>query len=639
MGQVPDQYFLPDLQNNSKMFPKDLQYGQMESAFDSFNLTVYNQSYSGLDIHIPEPAVHFMAQIKTSTFIECNYEMAVNFHRQYKKKYTEGPNKDSQVKDALQALNHMARSLGSIPIYISSGTLLGWYRQCGVIPYTSDLDTATWAMYASNEATDRWLNNDVGFRLAYIYGLIENGYQYAFYSRYNLRVDVFYTYRELPNLTYTGHKPSQKLYFRYWYPYFELCSAELVGLKVQVPCTPESVVSAEYGPNFYTPVSDWNYMASAYNTGPHRYWANDEEAKRAYRDGKYGKVIALLVCLTLLFILLAYHMVSYGWESQYRIPGRHQASHGFTNRVSGHETYAAEVVMFDTSDLWFTEHAMDFMQIVDDFKLRVFLIEPIILYLMIDWKHKKLLDVRDLLPDHLMDDIMGSKLYCLSFGVFMNEFGFQHKLHQELTKRSFNISMIDGLDGSQRHFATDVTQMDETVLHLFYTKDDECIQISVFHKRNDFLWVGEIPVHRNESYNFMDIFYGKHESAFDSFGLQSVKVVRNIKLLIPDRVVHFISQYKSSKFIECDYSLAKSMTKIYPKSESMDRKVRESLIALKMFTSKHLTPFFITGGTLLGWYGHCGVIPYTTDVDTGMWSTYASPQLIDTFIRNTNDFK
>ena len=178
-----------------------------------------------------------------------------------------------------------------------------------------------------------------------------------------------------------------------------------------------------------------------------------------------------------------------------------------------------------------------------------------------------------------------------------------------------------------------MTQIDETFLHMFYTRDKECIQISVFHKRNDFLWMGDISAHQFKSYENLlsrDIHYGKHESAFDLFDLEKLKIRRNIKLLIPDRVVHFISQYKSSKFIECDYSLAKN----YTNSESMDRKVREALIALKTFTSKLFIPFFISSGTLLGWYRQCGVIPYTSDLDTGTWATYASPQLIDKFIHN-----
>ncbi|CAG2176858.1 unnamed protein product, partial [Oppiella nova] len=283
-------------------------------------------------------------------------------------------------------------------------------------------------------------------------------------------------------------------------------------------------------------------------------------------------------------------------------------------------------------------HVLEFLDIINKLGLEVFLIDPIVLYQLIDDKHRQVLVDRDLLPDPVANDISGGKEYCLSFGVFTDNFqGVVKELSQVLTELVFEFRLIDGLDGSQRRFDKDFAQIDNTFLHMFYARNKECIQISVFHKRSDFLWVGDIPVHRSESYhNFVpkDIHYGKHESAFDSFGLEKLKTKTNITLLIPDRVVHFISQYKSSKFIECDYSLAINMSKNFTKSESMNRKVREAMIALKTFTSKLFIPFFISSGTLLGWYRQCGVIPYTTDVDTGTWATYASPQLIDKFIHN-----
>jgi hypothetical protein len=125
-----------------------------------------------------------------------------------------------------------------IPFFISSGTLLGWYRQCGVIPYTSDLDTATWALYAFEKLTQLFIHNKVGLSLTYIYGLVENGYQKS------LRIDLFDIYKEGNSLTYTGHIPSQRAYFRYIYPCFNLCSAQLLGLKVLVPCNPIDVIKA-----------------------------------------------------------------------------------------------------------------------------------------------------------------------------------------------------------------------------------------------------------------------------------------------------------------------------------------------------------------------------------------------------------
>jgi len=232
---------LIDEKQNQLVLQKDIFFGQYEKAFDKFELEKRTLNY--VKYYIPDEAAHFIGQISSSKFIECNFELAKNFSNSYEKVLFDSKYMNGRVEEGILALKRFTKKL-LIPFYISSGTLLGWYRQCGVIPYTSDVDTATWAMYASEQMTNLFINNKVGLRLAYIYGLVENGYQYALYSETNLRIDLFFTYKSGENLTYTGHKPSQKIYFNYIYPHFTLCSAELVGLKVLIPCDPIKVIKA-----------------------------------------------------------------------------------------------------------------------------------------------------------------------------------------------------------------------------------------------------------------------------------------------------------------------------------------------------------------------------------------------------------
>ena len=46
--------------------------------------------------------------------------------------------------------------------WLISGSLLGWYRQCGAIPYTSDADTASWASNFKPWMKDYFLGPDKG---------------------------------------------------------------------------------------------------------------------------------------------------------------------------------------------------------------------------------------------------------------------------------------------------------------------------------------------------------------------------------------------------------------------------------------------------------------------------------------------
>ena len=48
--------------------------------------------------------------------------------------------------------------------WLISGSLLGWYRQCGAIPYTSDADTATWASDFKPWMRDYFLGPDKSMR-------------------------------------------------------------------------------------------------------------------------------------------------------------------------------------------------------------------------------------------------------------------------------------------------------------------------------------------------------------------------------------------------------------------------------------------------------------------------------------------
>ena len=230
---------LPDIRIVAKIRHK-LHYGYDESAFDRFQ--VIKTNIAALSVLVPDNCVHFLAQFTSSKFIECNYETTEQLRQKYGTNGITSEAKNQKVLEGLRALKQFTKKL-EIPFFIVSGTLLGWYRQCSVIPHTFDVDTATWSIYASDQTIDSFIHNDALLKLAYIYGLVNNGLEFALYSISDLRIDVFFTYPENNNFTYTGHITEHKSYFRYIFPQFTLCSAELVGLKVLVPCDPHLILT------------------------------------------------------------------------------------------------------------------------------------------------------------------------------------------------------------------------------------------------------------------------------------------------------------------------------------------------------------------------------------------------------------
>jgi hypothetical protein len=220
----------------------EINYGQYEAAFDTFELS--EQTLNDESIKAPKELVHFISQLNSSQFIECDHKTAQWLRKSYPTYSKPSTYKNDEIVEGLISMKALMKEL-VMPFWLGSGTLLGWYRQCGVIPYTGDSDFVTWALYASNEMTDKFAKNKMNLTLYYVHGVPDNGLQYVFYTKKSdSRVDLFFTYDENNHYTYTGHFSPKKYYFRYIFPYFKLCSAELLGYKVLVPCNPQEVLSA-----------------------------------------------------------------------------------------------------------------------------------------------------------------------------------------------------------------------------------------------------------------------------------------------------------------------------------------------------------------------------------------------------------
>ncbi|XP_014876871.1 ribitol-5-phosphate transferase FKTN isoform X3 [Poecilia latipinna] len=115
-----------------------LDYGRHAGAYDrpELLLTVVD----GLDVRVPRNISRFLVQRQEARFLECRYHDARSFLQLY-------PDDSSAAavefrRKAKVLLRLAAQTLGrlDIPFWISSGTCLGWYRQCGVISYSRDVD-------------------------------------------------------------------------------------------------------------------------------------------------------------------------------------------------------------------------------------------------------------------------------------------------------------------------------------------------------------------------------------------------------------------------------------------------------------------------------------------------------------------
>jgi hypothetical protein len=95
-------------------------------------------------------------------------------------------------------LSYIADSLERmfVPYFLAEGTLIGWYRDCGVIPHTDDADLAMPIEHYTDELKQHFLGNP-HVNLWAIQGSIK-GKNMEFKlvdSRYHLSIDLFFVYK------------------------------------------------------------------------------------------------------------------------------------------------------------------------------------------------------------------------------------------------------------------------------------------------------------------------------------------------------------------------------------------------------------------------------------------------------------
>lgn len=159
-----------------------------------------------------------------------------------------------------------------LPLKISSGTLLGWYRQCDFIPYTSDLDT-TMPIWMYTPALLKICEKH-NFKLLRTFGnsSLENprgGWETTFkHIPTGNSLDVFWIYPDKDGKEWTSLwvRP-QELHRIYFAPGIlgDNKPADFQGIRVEVPRDPVEYLYSSYGANWNIPKSKWTWWNSVSN--------------------------------------------------------------------------------------------------------------------------------------------------------------------------------------------------------------------------------------------------------------------------------------------------------------------------------------------------------------------------------------
>ncbi|KAI1904890.1 hypothetical protein AGOR_G00010330 [Albula goreensis] len=246
---------------------RKLDFGRHAGAYDRPELVM--ASVDGLDVQIPKNISHFLSEHAQAHFLECRYKEARAFYQLHPDDTSpEAMDFRMKAKSLLHLAAQTLADLG-VPFWLSSGTCLGWFRQCNVIPYSKDVDLGIWVKDYRPDIIQTFQR--AGLPLKHKFGKVEDSLELSFQGL-DVKLDIFFFYEEGDIVWNGGTQAKSGKKFKYVFPKFNLCWTELVELKVRVPCETLDYVEANYGPNWNIPVKTWDWKTSPSNVKENGVW-------------------------------------------------------------------------------------------------------------------------------------------------------------------------------------------------------------------------------------------------------------------------------------------------------------------------------------------------------------------------------
>ncbi|KAG8455092.1 hypothetical protein GDO86_001349 [Hymenochirus boettgeri] len=251
---------------------RKLQFGRYAGAYNRPELILVTADQ--FKIWIPKDPSLFLQEIPHSKFLECRYKEARAFFQLYPDDYSvEAIEFRMQAKRLLHLAVVTLKSLG-INFWLSSGTCLGWYRQCNIIPYSKDVDLGIFAHDYTPDIVPAF--EKAGLHLKHKFGKVEDSLELSFIEENHVKLDIFFFYEEEKYMWNGGTQAKSGKKFKYLFPKFTLCWTEFEEIKIQVPCETLQYLEANYGKNWDVPVKDWDWKSSPPNVQPNGMWPVDE---------------------------------------------------------------------------------------------------------------------------------------------------------------------------------------------------------------------------------------------------------------------------------------------------------------------------------------------------------------------------
>ncbi|CAJ0598405.1 unnamed protein product [Cylicocyclus nassatus] len=175
------------------------------------------------------------------------------------------------VKKTLQNMILLQEYLISLNVYpfLFGGTLLGWFRECGIIPHTKDIDFAAFIEEYKPEVLEELQKNKKLF-LWRVLGKPSDFFEFTLkpLDRGEPLMDLFWLFSSKNESWTGGLKGDDGTKYKYTYPRIrKICACDFLGHLFWVPCDLVAFLSMEYGPKWYLdyPTSEFIWYKSHYN--------------------------------------------------------------------------------------------------------------------------------------------------------------------------------------------------------------------------------------------------------------------------------------------------------------------------------------------------------------------------------------
>ncbi|GFY60796.1 fukutin [Trichonephila inaurata madagascariensis] len=250
---------------------EDFQMISKTAAFDK--VEVHSAAIHKVKIFVPVQQEIFLNYPQNTDFIECNYTQARYFHERYGR--DESDEAEIFRSKAFKLLSKAKTLLDNlkIPFWLSSGTCLGFFRECGFISHSKDVDIGIWIKDYKPEIISAFSTHDLP--LTHSFGKVEDSFELSFRDN-DLKLDIFFFYEEETYVWNGGTQARTGKKFKYVFPKFQLCWTEFLELKVRVPCQTEEYIKANYGPKWFEPIKIWDWKNSPSNVLENGQWPLDE---------------------------------------------------------------------------------------------------------------------------------------------------------------------------------------------------------------------------------------------------------------------------------------------------------------------------------------------------------------------------